>query len=429
MTDRAAVASAPAHAPGRTGRYRWVVVALLFSATIVNYVDRQMLGILKPLLSTEFGWSDTAYGDIAFWFSLAYAIGYIGFGRVVDVFGARIGYAVAIGVWTLSHMAHGLAGNATQFAMARFGLGIGESGNFPAGIRAITDWFPQKERALAIGIFNAGGNIGAVITPLMLSALLFYFDWRMAFFITGLLGVVLLVAWWTIYRHPDECTRLGAAERAWIEQDPVETAPPMSWAMVATRRPTLAFSAAKLLTDPVWFFYLFWLPGYLTARYDLTIAEFALPLAIIYLISDFGSVAAGWLSSRLIAAGRSVNFARKATMLLCSFLVLPLVWVQSVDSLWLAVLIIGLATAAHQGFSTNLLSIPSDTMPRRAVGSVIGIGGTAGALGVMAMNLSTGRVLDATGGNYSLIFAACAATYIVALMAIHLLSPRLQNHF
>jgi MFS transporter, ACS family, hexuronate transporter len=414
-----------AGASARAGNYRWVVVALLFAATAINYVDRQMIGVLKPTLQDEFGWTETDFANIVFWFQAAYAIGYIGFGRVVDAFGARLGYTIAIVIWTISHMAHGLASGVTSFAAARFGLGIGESGNFPAGIRAVTDWFPQRERALAIGLFNAGANVGAIITPLLVPLLVLWFDWRVAFYITGLFGVVWLAAWWAIYRHPTEHAKVTPGELAWIRQDPADPVAPVAWAKLAMVRETWAYALGKLLIDPIWWFFLFWLPGYLFERYDLDLKTFGLPLAAIYLISDLGSVAGGWLSSRLIKAGRSVNFSRKLTMLICALCVLPIYFAQGLDSVWAAVLVIGLATAAHQAFSANLYTLPSDLFPRSAVGSVIGIGGTVGALGGMGMALFTGWLLDRTGGNYSILFAICASAYLVALLVVHLLSPRL----
>ena len=415
-----------AQAGERVGRYRWVIVALLFAATAINYVDRQMIGVLKPMLSEEFGWSERDYGYIVFWFQLAYAIGYISFGRVVDVLGARLGYAIAIVIWTISHMAHGLASGVASFAAARFGLGIGESGNFPAGIRAVTDWFPQRERAFAIGLFNAGANIGAIITPLLVPALVVAFGWQAAFFITGLLGIAWLVAWWLIYRHPSEHARVGKAELAWIQQDPADPAEKIAWRHLLGKRETWAYALGKFLIDPIWWFFLFWLPGYLFERYDMNLTTFGLPLAAIYLISDGGSVLGGWMSSRLMKAGYSANVARKATMAFWAVCVFPIWFAQDIASVWGAVLVIGLATAAHQAFSANLYTLPSDLFPRAAVGSVIGIGGTVGALGGMGMALFTGYLLDATGGNYSVLFAICASAYVLALLVVHLLSPRLE---
>ena len=411
-------------AAAKAGRYRWVIVALLFAATAVNYIDRQMIGVLKPTLVAEFGWSETDFARIVFWFQVAYAIGYIGFGRIVDVIGAKLGYSIAIIVWTAGHMAHGFASGLASFAAARFGLGIGESGNFPAGIRAVTDWFPQRERAYAIGLFNAGANVGAIITPLLVPVLVVWFGWRAAFFLTGIFGVIWLVVWWLVYRHPSEHKKVSPAELAWIQQDPADPVEAIGWSRLLTVRETWAYALGKFLIDPIWWFFLFWLPGYLFERYDMDLTTFGLPLAAIYLISDGGSIFGGWMSSRLIKAGRTPNFARKITMLLCAFAVTPIWFAQSIDSVWGAVLIIGLATAAHQAFSANLYTLPSDVFPRGAVGSVVGIGGTVGALGGMGMALFTGYILDSTG-SYEILFAICAGAYLLALAVVHVLTPNL----
>ncbi len=414
-----------ARASEQVGRYRWVIVALLFAATAINYIDRQMIGVLKPTLSAEFGWSESDFAYIVFWFQVAYAIGYISFGRVVDVVGARLGYAIAIVVWTISHMAHGFASGVASFAAARFGLGIGESGNFPAGIRAVTDWFPQRERAFAIGLFNAGANVGAIITPLLVPALVLAFGWQAAFFLTGLFGVAWLIVWWIVYRHPSEHARVGKAELAWIQQDPADPAEKIAWRHLLGKRETWAYALGKFLIDPIWWFFLFWLPGYLFERYDMNLTTFGLPLAAIYLISDGGSVLGGWMSSRLMKAGYSANVARKATMAFWAVCVFPIWFAQDIASVWGAVLVIGLATAAHQAFSANLYTLPSDLFPRAAVGSVIGIGGTVGALGGMGMALFTGYILDTTG-SYEVLFAICASAYVLALLVVHLLSPLLE---
>jgi len=416
--------AATGKAPPHVGRRRWGVVALLFAATAINYIDRQMSGVPKPTLAADFHWSESDFAGIVFWFQVAYAIGYLSFGKVVDALGARLGYTVAIVIWTVSHMAHGFATGLVSFAVARFGLGLGESGNFPAGIRAVTDWFPQRERALAIGVFNAGANVGAIITPLLVPLLVLWFDWRMAFFVTGFFGVAWLAAWWLLYRHPREHARVGEAELAWIAQDPADPVEPIGWARLLVVKETWAYALGKFLVDPIWWFFLFWLPGYLFSRYDLDLKTFGLPLAAIYLISDLGSIAGGWLSSRLIRAGRTPNLARKITMLICAVCVTPIWFVQGVESMWAAVGIIGLATAAHQAFSANLYTLPSDVFPRGAVGSVVGIGGTVGAFGGMGMALFAGYILDATH-SYHVLFAICASAYLVALAVIHLLSPRL----
>jgi len=429
MVESAATATQPQAldaAAGRAGRYRWVIVGLLFAATAINYIDRQMIGVLKPTLVAEFGWTETDFAAIVFWFQVAYAIGYIGFGRIVDVIGARLGYAVAIAIWTAGHMAHGLATGVTSFAAARFGLGIGESGNFPAGIKAVTDWFPQRERAFAIGLFNAGANVGAIITPLLVPALVLWFGWREAFYITGIFGLVWLAAWWAIYRHPTEHKSVSAGELAWIQQDPADPVEKIGWAKLLTVRETWAYALGKFLIDPIWWFFLFWLPGYLFERYHLDLKSFGIPLAAIYLVSHMGSVAGGWLSSRLMRAGYTANVARKVTMLVCAFAVLPVLFAESLTSVWMAVAVIGIATAAHQAFSANLYALPADMFPRGAVGSVIGIGGTVGAVGGILMSFYAGEVL-ARIGSYWPLFAVAGSAYFIALACVHFLSPRLAR--
>ena len=408
------------------GRRRWLVVALLFAACTINYVDRQMIGLLKPTLSRELGWSETSYADIVFWFQLAYALAYLVFGKLVDALGARLGYAVAVVVWTIGHMAHGLASSASQFALARAGLGIGEAGNFPAGLKAVAEWFPQRERAFAAGLFNAGSNVGAILTPLLLWLIIDHWglSWRMAFYLTGLLGLGWLVAWWACYRSPTDAAKLSSEEAAWIAQDGAISTTKVPLRAVIGQRETWAYALAKFCIDPIWWFFLFWLPGYLGQRYHLDLKTFALPVAAIYLISDLGSIAGGWLSSRLIAAGRSVNFARKATMLLCAVLIMPIWFAQDVSNLWSAVLLIGLATAGHQAFSCNLYTLPSDLFPPAAVGTVVGFGGTVGAIGGMFMAKFTGYVLEASH-SYATLFAIAAGAYFLALAIIHLLSPRM----
>lgn len=417
----------PVEAAAKVGRYRYVIVALLFAACAINYIDRQMIGVLKPTLQAELGWSETDFAQIIFWFQFAYALGYVSFGKVVDIVGARAGYAVAVVIWTIAHMAHGLAGSVTQFALARFGLGIGEAGNFPAGIKAVTEWFPQKERAFAIGLFNAGANVGAIITPLLVPAIVLLFDWRMALYLTGIFGFVWLIAWWLLYRHPTQHSKVTPQELAYIQQDPPETVETIGWGKLIKVRETWAYAIGKFCIDPIWWFFLFWLPGYLFDRYNLDLKTFALPLALIYLISDFGSIAGGWLSSRMIKAGRSVNYARKATMLICALCIAPIFFAQNINSVWGAVLLIGLATAGHQAFSANLYTLPSDMFPKGAVGSVVGIGGSIGAIGGMMMATFTGFVLDTFNNNYASLFAIAASAYFVALAAVHLLSPRLER--
>jgi len=408
------------------GRVRWVVVALLFTATAINYVDRQMIGLLKPTLEKEFGWHETTYAAIVFYFQLAYAIGYIGFGNIVDRIGARVGYAAAFVIWTAAHMLHAAANSVSGFTAVRAMLGIGESGNFPAGIKAVTEWFPKKERAFATGLFNAGANVGAIITPLVVPALTIAYGWRAAFVITGAASLLWLVAWLAIYRRPRESTRVSQAELDYIESDPADPAGKVPWIKLLGLRQTWAFGIGKFMTDPIWWMFLFWTPDFLVKRHGLDLKTFGPPLAIIYIVSDLGSIAGGWLSSRMIHSGWSINRARKTTMLICALAVTPIFFVQYVDSLWGAVAIIGLATAAHQAWSANLLTLPSDMFPRKAVGSVIGIGGTAGAVGGMLFSLYIGQVLEQLG-SYALIFVVAGSVYLLALLIIHLLVPRMEE--
>ena len=417
-----------AGAAGRVGRYRWVICSLLFAATALNYVDRQMIGVLKPTISADLGWDETTYADVIFWFQAAYAIGYLSFGKIVDVLGARIGYSVAFVIWTLGHTLCGFAGNAFQFSAARALLGIGESGNFPAGIKAVSEWFPARERAFATGVFNAGANIGAIITPLVVPFIVVTLGmgWRMAFVITGAFSLIWLVFWIAMYRRPRESTKVSATELAYIESDPADPAEKIGWLKLLGYRETWAFALGKFLIDPIWWLFLFWTPDFLAKTYDLDLKSFGPPLVAIYLISDIGSVAGGWSSSKLMRRGYSANFARKIVMLVCAFLVMPIFFAQYVDNLWLAVGIVGLATAAHQAFSANLYTIPSDMFPRGAVGSVVGIGGTVGAIGGMMMAKFTGYVLQTTG-SYTLIFAVAGSTYLIAITVVHLLSPRLAR--
>ncbi len=417
-----------AGAAGRVGRYRWVICSLLFAATALNYVDRQMIGVLKPTISADLGWDETTYADVIFWFQAAYAIGYLSFGKIVDVLGARIGYSVAFVIWTVGHTLCGFAGNAFQFSAARALLGIGESGNFPAGIKAVSEWFPARERAFATGVFNAGANIGAIITPLVVPFIVVTLGmgWRMAFVITGAFSLIWLVFWIAMYRRPRESSKVSAEELAYIESDPADPAEKIGWLKLLGYRETWAFALGKFLIDPIWWLFLFWTPDFLAKTYDLDLKSFGPPLVAIYLISDIGSVAGGWSSSKLMRRGYSANFARKIVMLVCAFLVMPIFFAQYVDNLWLAVGIVGLATAAHQAFSANLYTIPSDMFPRGAVGSVVGIGGTVGAIGGMMMAKFTGYVLQTTG-SYTLIFAVAGSTYLIAIAVVHLLSPKLAR--
>jgi ACS family hexuronate transporter-like MFS transporter len=409
----------------RIGRYRWVIVGLLFAAMIINYVDRQTIGLLKGNLSHEFGWNESDYARLVIYFQLTYALAYIAWGRVMDKIGARWGVGVAFLIWQLAHIAHAAARGLTGFIFARMALGVGEAGGFPGGIKAVAEWFPKKERALATGIFNAGTNIGAIVTPLVVPAIVLAFGWQMAFITTGLAGLIWLPIWLLIYRRPREQPKLGAAELAHIEQDPADPVEKIRWLKLLARRETWAFALGRFLIDPVWWMFLFWLPDFLGKRHGLDLKNFGPPLVVIYLMSDVGSVTGGWLSSRFIKIGWSINRARKTTMLICALAALPVMFAARVDDLWLAVLIIGIATAAHQGFSANLYTLPSDVFPRSAVGSVVGIGGMVGAFGGMAFAKYVGDILESLGA-YTPIFIVAGTAYLAALLVVHVLTPKME---
>ncbi len=404
-----------------------MICALLFAATAINYVDRQTIGVLKPTLQAELKWTESSYADIVFWFQAAYAIGYLAFGPIIDRIGARLGYAIAFTVWTLAHIAHGFVHTITQFALVRFTLGLGESGSFPSSLKAVSEWFPQKERALAVGVFNAGSNIGAIVTPLVVPAITLAWGWRAAFVATGAVSFVWLIAWLAMYRSPGFHKKVTPGELAYIQSgEAPATATSISWLKLLRLRETWAYALGKFLTDPIWWLYLFWLPDFLSKRYNLDLKSFGPPLVAIYLMSDIGSVVGGWGSSKLMKSGRTANAARKTTMLICAVAVTPIVVAQFVSQLWGAVAIIGLATAAHQAWSANLMTLPSDLFPRVAVGSVVGIGGMAGAVGGMLMSKYNGYILDVFG-SYQPIFALACGAYIVAIAVIHSLSPRLTR--
>jgi ACS family hexuronate transporter-like MFS transporter len=406
---------------------RWIICALLFFATTINYIDRQIIGILKPTLQAELGWSEIDYGNIVFWFQAAYGLGLLACGPVIDRIGSKLGYAGAIAIWSVAAMVHALARTPGGFAMARFALGLGEAANFPAAIKSVAEWFPKKERALAAGILNAGANVGAIATPIVVPVLAIQLGWQAAFIITGLLGFVWLVAWLAFYRKPAEHRSVSASELAYINSDvaPAEDEPRIRWSALFRRRGTWAFIAGKFLTDPVWYLFLFWLPDFFAKRHGLDLKSFGPPLIAVYLMADVGSIGGGWLSSALIKRGMSVNAGRKMALLVCAILVLPIFFASSVSGLWSAVAIIGLAAAAHQGWSSNLYTMVSDTFPRSSVASVMGIGGAAGAVGGMLMSTYVGQVLE-TVGSYAPVFVWAGSAYLVALAIIHLLVPRLE---
>lgn len=411
----------------KIGHYRWTICALLFFATTINYIDRQILGILAPTLSREIGWNEQQFGDIVSWFTIAYAIGFLVAGRVMDRIGTRRGFAASITIWSLSAMSTAFARTTAGFSAARFALGLGESGNFPASIKTVAEWFPARERALATGIFNAGSNIGAIVTPIVVPWIALTWGWRAAFIATGILGFVWLAFWLAVYRPPAEHPKCGAAELAHICSDPAEPPRTVHWTRLLRYRQTWAFAIGKFLTDPIWWFYLYWLPKFLDARFGIKLGDVALPLIVVYVLADVGSVFGGWLSGALIKRGWSVNAGRKTTMLVAALLIVPTILAPRTPSMWAAVLIVGVAAAAHQWWSANIFTLSSDMFPQFAVGSVVGIGGFFGAIGGFLFQRATGWVLQSNGSNYTPVFLVCGSAYVLALAIIHGLAPRLAR--
>ncbi|MGC1618569.1 MAG: MFS transporter [Candidatus Acidiferrum sp.] len=423
-TADAAITPAGNHS-SRIGRFRWVICALLLFGTTKNYMDRQVLGILKDTLQHNFGWNEIDYGNLVSAFQIAYAAGMLLVGRLVDRLGTRLGYALAMIFWSLASMGTALANSLSSFALSRYALGFGEAAVFPASIKAVAEWFPKKERALATGIFNAGTNVGAIVTPLIVPWIVLHWGWRAAFIGIGALGFVWLAFWLLIYRKPSEHPKVSKPELDYIRSGVMEPTGKVSWARLVPLRQTWAFVAGKFLTDPVWWFYLFWVPGFLQAKHGLALTGLGVPVMVIYVISDVGSVAGGWLSSSLIHRGYSVNAARKTAMLICAVGVIPVVFAYRVQSTWSAVWLIGLAAACHQGFSANLFTLTSDMFPARAVGSVVGIGGMAGAIGGFFIATLVGHVLQWTG-SYMIPFVIAGSAYLLALAVIQILSPNLE---
>lgn len=446
----------PAVSPPWYQSRRWLVCGLLLFAAIINYIDRQVIGILKPTLVEQFGWNDERiYASIVFTFQLAYAIGFIFAGRFMDAIGVRKGFAISVSLWSIAAAAHGLAGfaflkgwtlpmlnldastgfavvslggAAVGFAIARFALGIGEAGAFPASIKTVAEWFPKKERSLATGIFNSGTNVGALASPLVVPWIAGHWGWEWAFIITGLIGFIWVILWLAVYREPENDRKLTPGELAYIRSDPVDPPVKVPWATLLAYRQTWAFAIGKFMTDPVWWLYLFWVPDFLNKNFQvgITVSQLGPPLITIYLIADIGSIGGGWISTHFINKGRTPNFARKMAMLICALCVLPVIFAAAGVGKWTAILIISLAAAAHQGWSANLFTLTSDMFPRKAVGSVVGFGGMAGAVGGMFIAMLIGAILQATGGSYQIVFAIAGFAYLASLLVIHLLVPRLE---
>jgi len=407
----------------RVGYVRWLVCALLFAVVALNYTDRQVLSVLKPTLQQTYGWTETGYGQVAFWFQAAYGLGYVMFGRVVDRYGAKVGGTIAVTIWSIAHMAHALATSTAGFTWVRIPMGIGESGLFPCTLAATTEWFPKRERALAIGIFNAGSNVGAILAPFIVPIITILWGWQMAFILTGLLTFAWLAVWLIWYRRPREMKSLSGQELTYIESDPQEAQRPVAWSKLLSTRQTWAYMLGRFLIDPVWWTFLFWLPDFFSKRYGVDLKHYGPPLVAIYVMADVGSVLGGWRSSHLIKRGVAVGRARKLAMLACAVCAVPVAGAMYASDLWLAVAVIGLACAAHQGFSANLYALPSDLFPRWAAGSIVGLGGLSGALGGMLMSLYASNVLQ-TIGTYTPIFIFASLAYLFALLVVHLIVPR-----
>ncbi len=413
-------------ADARSGYYRWVVCGLLFLATTINYIDRAVLGILAPVLQKSIGWNQIDYGYIIAAFTGAYAIGLLFVGRFIDWIGTKKGYSASMVVWSVSAMAHALAGSAFGFGAARFALGLGESGNFPAAIKATAEWFPKKERALATGLFNSGPNVGTIVALVLVPWITLTWSWREAFIFTGLLGFIALALWLWLYEIPEKQKRVSKAEVAYIQSDPPEPpAEKVPWLKLLKYRQSWAFVIGKFLTDPIWWFYLYWLPSFLNQRYHLDLAHLGLPLIVIYTMVTVGSVGGGWMSGAFIKRGWSINKGRKATMLLSAVLIVPIVFAASVPEWW-AVVLIGLAAASHQSWSANLFTTASDMFPKKAVGSIVGLGGMAGAIGGVLIAGVAGFVLQFTG-SYIPLFIIAGSVYLLALLIIHLLVPEIKE--
>jgi ACS family hexuronate transporter-like MFS transporter len=409
---------------------------MLFAATSINYMDRQVLSILAPTLQHSIGWTEQQYGYIVSAFQFAYALGLIVAGRLVDKLGTRVGYALVMALWSAAAMAHALVRSAFGFGVARFFLGLGESGNFPAAVKTTAEWFPQRERSLATGIFNSGANLGAILAPATIPWITLHYGWRPAFLATGTFSLTWIAWWLWKYRRPREDARVSAAELAWIEGDdsssvakddePGAAQATTSWSKLLRYRQTWGFALAKFLTDPIWYFYLFWMPKFLDARFHLGLAHLGLPLIVVYNMSAAGSIGGGYLPSLLSTEGVSIERARLRAMLLCACMAVPVFYAGQTMHAWVAVILLGVATAAHQGWSANLFTTASDMFPKRTVGAVVGLGSAAGSGGGVLFAAMIGRILQVTG-SYAILFAIAASSYLLGLLLLTRLAPGLRR--
>jgi len=423
------------------GKYRWTICGLIFFATTVNYLDRQVISLVKLNLDTEFGWSKNDYANITIAFQLAYAIGMIGAGRLIDKLGTKIGYALSLFLWSIAAIAHSLVSSTAGFFVARAGLGITESGNFPAAIKTVAEWFPKKERALATGIFNSGTNVGAIIAPLTVPFIAEQWGWRWAFIITGAIGLIWLLFWFIFYEVPKKHKKLSKEEFEFIhsdideKKDEITEHEKVSWFKLLEFKQTWAFALGKFITDGVWWFYLFWLPDFLNEQYHLTNTQLAIPIAVVYTIATFGSIYGGWLPMNLIKRGWPVFRARKSSMLIYAFCALPVILSQLLGgySMWYAVVIIGFAAAAHQAWSANIFTTVSDMFPKKAIGAVTGIGGMMGGVGGILISKSAGLLFDhfkALGDieqGYYIMFIFCGTAYVLGWLIMHFLVPSMKR--
>ncbi len=419
------------------GNQRWIVVALLFFATTINYIDRQVIGLLKPTLEVEFGWSEKDYANIVMAFTAAYALGLLVFGRIIDRIGTKMGFSISIIFWSIAACLHGVVKTTFGFGVARAALGLGESGNFPAAIKTVAEWFPKKERALATGIFNSGANIGAVFAPILVPTILALYGWQEAFIITGAIGFVWLIFWLYYYEIPTRHKKVTEAELAHIHSDNEEDTSnekPITWGTLFRVRQTYVFIAGKLLTDPIWWFFLFWLPSYFSTSFNLDLKKPGWPLVIIYMATSIGSIGGGYLSSYFIQKGWPVYKARKTAMFIFALCVLPIMSAKYATNMWVAVALISLAAAAHQAWSANIFTVASDMFPKKAISSVVGIGGMAGSIGGVLFPIFVGYILetyrqlgDSTAG-YNIIFFVCGLMYMLAWAVMHFISPKMTPY-
>ena len=405
---------------------RWTVVALLFFATTINYIDRQVIGLLKPYIQEDLGWSEADYGYIVTAFQVAYGIGMLVCGRMLDRLGSKLGYSIAIVVWSLGAVVHAFVRSVVGFGAARAILGMGEAGNFPAAVKTIAEWFPKRDRAYATGLFNSGSTIGAIIAPIIVAAITLQWGWRWAFIVTGMLGFIWVVAWWLIYHSPEDNKHVNAAELAYIhsdeEQEEPATGKRLSWKQLFRYPQTYAIVFSRFVTDWVWWFFLFWTPDYLNKVHGVDLKATVLPLILIYAMSSFGGIYGGAVSSQFIKRGRSIDFARKTTILLFALLVLPLNAVPHIHNIWVVVLLIGLATSTHQAWASNIFTIVSDVYPKQVVGSMTGISSVGGAVGGALASSFVGLILEWTG-SYTTIFMIASCMYLLAWLTLKLFVP------